>query len=55
MVGLSRSDLFGGQGPSKTFYRSFTIALNHIKKTFVRRSGAYARFLVILTGYIHLL
>lgn len=47
MVGLSwqtleaSSDLFG---PSKTFYRSFIIALNHIKKTFVRSSGAYASF-----------
>ena len=29
---------------AQTFYRSFIIALNHIKKTFVRRSGAYARF-----------
>ena len=30
--------------PAQTFYQSFTIALNHINKTSVRRSGAYAKF-----------
>ena len=29
---------------AQTFYRSFIIALDHIKKTFVRKSGACARF-----------